>query len=139
MTRLLHPFKVFFAGFPQIAKAVLYGSRTKDNYRNGSDIDLTLVAEEGQVLGLDELYGSDEALDELLLPYSFDFSVLSQIDNEQLVEHIRRVCRLPIGWKRRLAVCRLLSVMRVMLFSWRRRLKTVLPSLLTWRSLAILT
>jgi len=32
------------AEFPQVEKAVLYGSRAKGNYRNGSDIDLTICA-----------------------------------------------------------------------------------------------
>jgi predicted nucleotidyltransferase len=30
------------ASYPQIEKAVLYGSRAKGNYKAGSDIDLTL-------------------------------------------------------------------------------------------------
>ena len=30
------------ARFPQVEKAVLYGSRAKGNYKRGSDIDLTL-------------------------------------------------------------------------------------------------
>ena len=32
-----------FAEYPAIEKVILYGSRAKGNYRNGSDIDLTLV------------------------------------------------------------------------------------------------
>lgn len=32
-----------FAQFPDIDKAILYGSRTKGNYKVGSDIDLTLI------------------------------------------------------------------------------------------------
>jgi len=34
----------YYAEFPQVGKAVLYGSRAKGNYRNGSDIDLTICA-----------------------------------------------------------------------------------------------
>jgi predicted nucleotidyltransferase len=34
-----------FSKYPQIEKAVLYGSRAKGNYKNGSDIDLTLFGE----------------------------------------------------------------------------------------------
>jgi predicted nucleotidyltransferase len=30
-----------FARFPEVEKAVLYGSRAKGNYKPGSDIDLT--------------------------------------------------------------------------------------------------
>lgn len=29
------------AGFPEIEEVILYGSRAKGNYKNGSDIDLT--------------------------------------------------------------------------------------------------
>ena len=32
------------ARFPQVEKAVLYGSRAKGNYKRGSDIDLTLYS-----------------------------------------------------------------------------------------------
>ena len=31
-----------FSQYPQIEKAVLYGSRAKGNYKTGSDIDLVL-------------------------------------------------------------------------------------------------
>lgn len=31
-----------FIKFPGIEKVVIYGSRAKGNYRNGSDIDITL-------------------------------------------------------------------------------------------------
>jgi len=34
--------RAVLAEFPQVEKAVLYGSRAKGNYKNGSDIDLTL-------------------------------------------------------------------------------------------------
>ncbi len=35
-----------FSKYPQIEKTILYGSRAKGNYRNGSDIDLTLVGDD---------------------------------------------------------------------------------------------
>ncbi|MCK0202958.1 nucleotidyltransferase domain-containing protein, partial [Ornithobacterium rhinotracheale] len=31
-----------FGKYPEIDEAILYGSRAKGNYQNGSDIDLTL-------------------------------------------------------------------------------------------------
>ena len=31
--------------FPEVEKAVLYGSRAKGNYREGSDIDICLVGQ----------------------------------------------------------------------------------------------
>ncbi len=77
-----------FACHPEIEKAILYGSRAKGNYRTGSDIDLTLT---GDNLTLTVLNRVDYELDELLLPYSFDLSILEQIDNVRLQEHIDRV------------------------------------------------
>jgi len=77
-----------FAGHPQVEKAVLYGSRAKGNYRNGSDIDLTLCG--GEDLTLNVLYKIMDEIDDLLLPYTFDLSILSTIDDEDVREHIQR-------------------------------------------------
>ena len=35
-----------FANYSAINKVILYGSRAKGNYRNGSDIDLSLVGKD---------------------------------------------------------------------------------------------
>ena len=77
--------------YPQVGQAIIYGSRAKGNYRNGSDIDLTLVAAKGETLNLNLLFKIDDDLDNLLLPYSFDLSILAEIDNPSLLEHIQRV------------------------------------------------
>jgi predicted nucleotidyltransferase len=73
---------------PQVERAILYGSRAKGNFKPGSDIDLTLVGE-----GLSERIRAqiDEELDDLLLPYEFDLSVLGVITHAELLDHIRRV------------------------------------------------
>ena len=34
-----------FSTYSEISKVVLYGSRAKGNYKNGSDIDLTLISD----------------------------------------------------------------------------------------------
>lgn len=73
---------------PNLEQAILYGSRAKGNYREGSDIDLTLT---GIALNDIELGRIDNELDELLLPYTFDLSLLQQIDNPDLIDHIKRV------------------------------------------------
>jgi predicted nucleotidyltransferase len=76
------------ADYPDVRKAVLYGSRAMENYRPGSDIDLTL---EGEALTLKQLNAIEIELDELLLPYEIDLSIKHQIDNPDLLEHIKRV------------------------------------------------
>lgn len=73
---------------PKIIKAILYGSRAKGNYRLGSDIDLTL---QGDQLQLSDLVAIDNALDDLLLPYTFDLSIYHQIEDPDLIAHIQRV------------------------------------------------
>jgi len=73
---------------PQIEKAVVYGSRAKGNYRNGSDIDLTLF---GEGLDLNELLRIMNELDDLLLPYTIDLSIFATLTHPALLDHIRRV------------------------------------------------
>lgn len=77
-----------FSRFPEVNCAVLYGSRAKDNYRNGSDIDLAL---KGEKLNLSLLHKIENELDELYLPYKIDLSIYHQISNEDLLKHIERV------------------------------------------------
>jgi len=77
-----------FAFFPQVEKAILYGSRAKGNYRPGSDIDLTL---KGENLTLSVMNQISLVLDDLLLPYTFDLSVYTHIKDSDLLEHIGRV------------------------------------------------
>ncbi|MEJ5310901.1 MAG: nucleotidyltransferase domain-containing protein [Anaerolineae bacterium] len=78
-----------FANYPQVEKAILYGSRAKGNYKNGSDIDLTLQG--GADLTLSTLYSMMDDLDDLLLPYTIDLSIFSSISDPDVVEHIQRV------------------------------------------------
>ena len=80
--------KHIFLKFNGIEKVILYGSRAKGNYKTGSDIDITLL---GDGLNLKTIYAIEDELDELYLPYSFDISIFSQIDNENLIEHINRI------------------------------------------------
>jgi predicted nucleotidyltransferase len=80
--------KATFRQFPQIKKAILYGSRAKGTFHNGSDIDITL---KGDNLDLQLLAKIGLALDDLFLPYTFDLSILQHIDNQDLLNHIERV------------------------------------------------
>ena len=77
-----------FAKYPDIDKAILFGSRAKGNYRNGSDIDLTLV---GNNLTLSQQFAIETAFDDLLLPYKIDLSIFHKIENQDLIDHINRV------------------------------------------------
>lgn len=85
---VLAQLQTVFSHFPDVEKAILYGSRAKGNHRPGSDIDLTLLGQrlDGRALGRIE-----SELDELLLPYRLDLSVFSHITHAGLLEHIQRV------------------------------------------------
>lgn len=76
-----------FAQYPQVEEAILYGSRAKGNFKNGSDIDLAL---KGDKLTLSLANKISLKIDDLLLPYSFDISVYSLIDNPDVIDHIKR-------------------------------------------------
>lgn len=80
-----------FARYPEIDAVVIYGSRAKGNFREGSDIDITLkgtaVTERIRSQGwLD--------IDDLNTPYLFDISVYHQLKSESLLEHINRASKI---------------------------------------------
>ena len=78
-----------FKRYPQVEKAVLYGSRAKAAHKTGSDIDLTLHG--GTDLTLHVLLRIADDLDDLLLPYTFDLSIFRNISDPDVTDHIRRV------------------------------------------------
>jgi len=77
-----------FRSFPEIEQVIIYGSRAKGTYKNGSDIDLTF---KGNNLNSKIINKIDNQLDDLLLPYTFDLSIFNQIKNPDLIAHIERV------------------------------------------------
>ena len=77
-----------FKGLPEVEKAILYGSRAKGNYQNGSDIDLTIT---GKNLTISKQFIIAAKLDDLLLPHKIDLSIYHKIDNRELIDHINRV------------------------------------------------
>ena len=77
-----------FARFPEVEKAIIYGSRAKGNFKTGSDIDLTLV---GANLTPDLRSAIASELDDLLLPYTIDLSIFGELNHAELLDHIQRV------------------------------------------------
>lgn len=77
-----------FSSFPEVERAILYGSRAKGNFKHSSDIDITIV---GSDMNLTILNQIEWKLDDLLLPYTFDISIFHQIKNVDLIEHIERI------------------------------------------------
>lgn len=77
-----------FSNYKSIEKVIIYGSRAKGTQRLGSDIDLTVIAPS---MNTSELLGIESKLDDFLLPYKIDLNLFHQIENSDLVEHIKRV------------------------------------------------
>ena len=74
--------------FPQVEKAVLFGSRAKGTYRRGSDVDLALI---GDHLDLRTIGRIGSALDDLPLPYRFSLIAFGPRTDPEVASHIRRV------------------------------------------------
>jgi predicted nucleotidyltransferase len=80
--------QAILASCPAVETAIVYGSRAKGNFSMGSDIDLTLV---GTALTQDMLSHLVGQFEESNLPYQVDLSILRDIDNPSLREHVERV------------------------------------------------
>lgn len=77
-----------FSRYQEIEQALLYGSRAKGNFKPGSDIDLTLI---GDQLNQKILNHIEDDIDDLMLAYSFDLSILKQVSNQDFIDHVNRV------------------------------------------------
>ncbi len=73
---------------PAVEEAILFGSRAKGNYRNGSDVDIAL---KGENLTLTDVLHIDNQLDDTYLPYTFDIILYHHINDPNVIEHIDRV------------------------------------------------
>lgn len=71
----------------KVEKAVLYGSRSRGNFKPFSDIDITLIGSELQRYDRNSIVLE---LDDLLLPYEFDISLFNSINNQELKHIISR-------------------------------------------------
>lgn len=78
-----------FVRYPQVEEAVLYGSRARGDYKNGSDIDLTLYGGDGLTHTIVSRIAND--LDDQLLPYTIDLSIFKNIRNPEMIEQIKHV------------------------------------------------
>lgn len=86
-TRSISLLQAVFKNYPEVEKAIIYGSRALGTYKNGSDIDLTLT---GKGLTHTVMNRLRTALDELPIPYMIDLSVQNDINDKDLNSHIER-------------------------------------------------
>lgn len=72
--------------FPEIEKAIVFGSRAMGNFKKASDVDLAIIGKNitsQMVVQLRSLLN-----EELPLPYFFDVVVYEKITNDKLKRHI---------------------------------------------------
>jgi predicted nucleotidyltransferase len=74
--------------FQKINKLILFGSRAKGTYNEGSDIDLAIS---GKDLKLNDIIDALIEMEELLLPNKFDLIIYESIEDQSLKEHIDRI------------------------------------------------
>lgn len=77
-----------FMKYPEIDEVIIYGSRAKGNFRDGSDIDITLKGNSVTDEICSKLWMD---IDDLNTPYLVDLSVYSSIKSESLKDHIERI------------------------------------------------
>jgi predicted nucleotidyltransferase len=76
------------AQFPEVERALLFGSRAKRTHRPGSDIDVALSGAGLNWRTLGRIY---QALDDLLLPYRFSLVRYDSDTDPHVAAHIARV------------------------------------------------
>ena len=76
------------AQFPEVERALLFGSRAKRTHRPGSDIDVALSGAGLNWRTLGRIY---QALDDLLLPYRFSLVRYDSDTDPDVAAHIARV------------------------------------------------
>ncbi|MBR4631305.1 MAG: nucleotidyltransferase domain-containing protein [Treponema sp.] len=77
-----------YSKFPQIEKVICYGSRAMGTFREGSDIDMTIVADGD--FSHEDLLDIAGLFDDSMLPYLVDVSDFSKLKNADLIDHINR-------------------------------------------------
>ncbi|WP_436416618.1 nucleotidyltransferase domain-containing protein [Petrimonas sp.] len=67
--KTLYDIRSVFRTFPHVKEVLIFGSRAKDNYRKGSDIDLAV---KGENITFDDLLKISVEIDNLELLYKVD-------------------------------------------------------------------
>ena len=73
---------------PKVEGIILFGSRAKGTFSNGSDVDIAL---KGENIQLTDVLDLSIDLDELELPYKFDIIIFDRIKEKALTDHINSV------------------------------------------------
>jgi len=83
-TNLLQKMSETFSKYPDIEKVTLFGSRATGNFRNGSDIDLSISTPKEDIIATLRI-----ELDDLNSPYMIDLVDEKNLTNQALLKQIR--------------------------------------------------
>ncbi len=86
--RSMEIIREIYARFDAVERVIVYGSRAMGTFREGSDIDMTIIAD-GEFTE-SELLDVADAFDDSMLPYLVDVSIFSELKNPDLIDHIKR-------------------------------------------------
>ena len=94
---VIEKLQMVFETNAKVDKAFVFGSRAKGNYKEGSDIDISI---KGKALNFDDILSLLDKLDNLELVYKIDLLNYHTINEPALIEHIDRVgIELYSRWK----------------------------------------
>ena len=82
-----HVLQEIFTKHSNIFEVKIYGSRAIGNFREGSDIDLTITNQ----IDIEELNQIVNEIEESPIPYLVDISIYDNLNSITLKEHIDRV------------------------------------------------
>lgn len=88
--RTINELLEYFKSKPEIKKVMVYGSRAKGNFRNGSDIDFAVWLDEESVKNGKTAYDLriEAELDDLETPYMFDVTDYNNLTHEGMKNSI---------------------------------------------------
>lgn len=75
----------YFRTKPEIEKVVIFGSRAKGNYKNGSDIDLAIWTDNHKTF-----FRYAGELEELPTPYKFDVIDFKELSHDGMIKNINQ-------------------------------------------------
>ena len=78
-----------FKGFPEIEKAILFGSRAKGTHKPGSDVDIAVLGDKIDFDAIARLHTMLE--EESPMPYFFDILDYSHTPHADIRAHVDRV------------------------------------------------
>lgn len=81
--RTVNELLAYFSAKPAIYKVIIYGSRAKGNYHNGSDIDFAVWTDDH-----DNFFRIAGELDDLPTPYKFDVTDYKTLSHEGMKQSI---------------------------------------------------